>query len=160
MSLKKEIIFIYIQKKINYDVLRRLSKQLVDDLMIERNIIKPENKIQNIDKMTILKAPKPENIIEEKDNIFIAPKIKEPLKNQNIDSLLIEGINRPENKIQEVDKMEILRAPKSTNISIEEKDSLFIPRKEKEPLEKQLVDDLMIEKSIKNMIIQFKILIK
>ena len=126
-----------------------LTKQLVDDLMIERNIIKPENKIQNIDKMTILKAPKPENIIEEKDNIFIAPKIKEPLKNQNIDSLLIEGINRPENKIQEVDKMEILRAPKSTNISIEEKDSLFIPRKEKEPLEKQLVDDLMIEKSIK-----------
>ena len=126
-----------------------LTKQLVDDLMIERNIIKPENKIQNIDKMTILKAPKPENIIEEKDNIFIAPKIKEPLKNQNIDSLLIEGINRPENKILEVDKMEILRAPKSTNISIEEKDSLFIPRKEKEPLEKQLVDDLMIEKSIK-----------
>ena len=126
-----------------------LTKQLVDDLMIERNIIKPENKIQNIDKMTILKAPKPENIIEERDNIFISPKIKEPLKNQNVDSLLIEGNNRPENKIQEVDKMEILKAPKTTNISIEEKDTFFIPRKEKEPLEKQLVDDLMIEKSIK-----------
>ena len=127
-----------------------LTKQLVDDLMIERYIIKSENKIQNIDKIIILKTPKPENTIEEKDNIFISPKIKEPMKNQNVDSLIIEGIIRPVNKIQEVDKIEILRAPKSFIISIEEKDTFFIPRKEKEPFEKQLVDDLMIEKNIKN----------
>lgn len=60
--------------------------------------------------------------------------------------------------------MEISRAPKSTNISIEEKDSFSIPRKEKDPIEKQLIDNLtrfrislfwgykglMIEKSNKN----------
>jgi hypothetical protein len=102
--------------------------------MIEKSIKKYDNTIQNIDKIEILKSPKPQNIIEKKDSIFIEPKKKEPLKSQIIDSILVEGINRPENKIQNIDKIEILRTPKSKNIIIEENDSLFIPPIIKEPL--------------------------
>ena len=124
-----------------------LNKQLVDELLIEGNM-KPDHKIQNVDKMEILRAPKAGHKIEEKESLFIPPKKKEPLNNQIIDSIIIEGTYRPDNKIQTVDKMDILRTPRPKNI-IETNHNLFILPKEKEPLMKQLVDDLTIEKTMR-----------
>ena len=60
-----------------------LNKQLVDELLIEGNM-KPDIRIQTVDKMGILKTLKCENIIEEKESIFIASKVKELFKNQVI----------------------------------------------------------------------------
>ena len=125
-----------------------LKNQIVDKLLIEGNNI-PDNIIQVVDKMEILKAPKKENIIiEQNDNLFIPPKEKQLLKNQIVDNILIEGNIRQDNAIQNVDKMDILRTPKPEN-KIEIKDNILIEPIEKEPLFKQLVDDLFIE-SIKN----------
>ena len=151
-------IFIDIQKPKNIMELRDniqisqienepLKMQIADNLYIEKlSLIKPENKIQNIDKITIFKAPIPENIIEVKENLEILPIEKEPLKKQLIDALYIEGLllNKPENEIQNTNKLSIFRTPKPNNV-IEAKDYLTILPKEKEPMQKQLVDDLYIE---------------
>ena len=130
-----------------------LKKQLIDDLYIERIMsLKPENKIQNIDKLSIFRTPRPDNIIEEGDNLEIISieKEKEPLKKQLVDDLYIERIMllKPENKIQNIDKLSILRTMKPINNSIEEGESLEILPLEKDPLKKQLVDDLYIEGQI------------
>ena len=53
-----------------------LKNQIVDNILIEVNN-RPDNAIQNVDKMNIWRTPKPENIIEIIDNIFIKPKDKE-----------------------------------------------------------------------------------
>jgi len=61
-----------------------LKNQKVGSIEIEGNI-RPENNIQNIDKIEILRAPKPKNIIvEEKDSIFIEgeKKVNEHLINK------------------------------------------------------------------------------
>ena len=123
------------------------KKQLVDDLYIEKqNLVKPENKIQKVDKLSILKTPRPQNIVEATENLEILPISKEPLKKQLIDALQIEGLSliKPENKIQNTDKLTIFKTEKPENI-IEENDFLVIMPSEKEPLQKQLVDDLYIE---------------
>ena len=143
-----------IEPKDNLEILRKekepLKKQLVDDLFIEKLItIKPENKIQNIDKIEIFRIPKSNNVIvESRDNIEILPKPKNPLKLQLIDSLSIEGAERPKNEIQNIDKISILKSPKNVLNIIEERDNIHLYPKEKEPLTKQLVDDLMIERNI------------
>lgn len=46
--------------------------------------MKPINKIQNINKLTILKVPKPQNGIESKGNLEILSIEKEPLQKQII----------------------------------------------------------------------------
>ena len=127
-----------------------LKKQLVDNLFIENlNLIKPENKMQNVDKMTIFRTPRPQSIIEARENLEILPNEKEPLKKQLIDSLYIEGLIllKSENKIQNIDKMSIFKTPKPQN-KMEIRDNIeIIPvKKEKNILKKQLVDDLYIER--------------
>ena len=152
---KKQIYLVEEKENIQIMPLEKqpLNKQLVDELLIEGNM-KPDIRIQTVDKMEILKTPKCENKIEEKESIFIAPKVKEPFKNQIIDSLLIEGNLKPKNEIQIVDKMDILKTPKPDNM-IDNNFNISILPKEKEPLMKQLVDDLTIErKNIPNNEIQ------
>ena len=122
-----------------------LKKQLVDDLYIEKMvIIKPENKIQNIDKISIFTLPRSQNSIESKDNIEILPIKKEPLSSQVVDAILIEGIEKKDNQIQQTSLMTILKSPKTPNI-IESTEDLFINAKEKEKLKYQNIDKLLIE---------------
>ena len=71
------------------------------------------------------------------------------MKSQKVDSIEVEGNIRPENNIQNVDKIEILRTSKPKNLLIEEKDSIFIPQKEKEPLKSQKVDSIEVEGNMK-----------
>jgi len=125
---------------------KSLEKQLVDNLVILPSKKQINNVIQNVDKMGILRTPKPQNIIEQKEEFLILPKEKEPLKNVIIDNILIEGNPRQDNLIQIVDKIEILRTPKAGNI-IESNDNIFIAPKEKEPLKNQIVDKILIEGS-------------
>ena len=106
-----------------------LKKQIVDSILIEGNI-KPNNEIQNVYKIDILKTQKPENIIELNEYVFIGPKKREILISQIVDYILFEGINRTDNAIQKVDKIEILKSPKPKNI-IEENENIFIKTKEK-----------------------------
>ena len=109
-------------------------------------LLKPENKIQNIDKLSILRTMKPiNNSIEEGESLEILPLEKDPLKKQLVDDLYIEGqiLTKPDNKIQNIDKLSIFRTPRPDNI-IEEGDNLEILKLKKEPLKKQLVDDLYI----------------
>ena len=124
-----------------------LKGQIVDNILIEGDI-KKFNNIQKLDNVEILRTTKikQENIIEEKDNIYIPPEEKEPLNNQVVDNILIEGIEYPQNDIQTIDKIELLTKtkPKSLN-EIEEKENIFIPAKEKEPLNKHNIDKLLIE---------------
>ena len=132
-----------------------LKKQLVDNLYIEPNYkIIAENKIQNIDKFNIDKTPRADNIIVIGENLEILPNEKKPLKKQSIDALFIEGLilNKFGNLIQNVDKFTIMKIPRAKNI-IEIKDNIEIFPIEKEPLKKQLVDDLYIE-SIKSLILK------
>ena len=124
-----------------------LNKQNTDTLLIEGNL-KPNNQIQTLEKLEILKNEKPkiEYVIECNDNIVILPKEKEPLLQQNLDKLFIERIIKPENSIQNLDKFDILKSskPKKENI-IEENANIFIQPIEKGPLNKQEVDNILIE---------------
>ena len=121
-----------------------LKEQIVDNILVEGNI-KPNNKIQNVDKMNILRTPKPENKIEQKENILISPKEREPLKKQLVDDLLIERTQKVNNNsIQKLDKFEIIKEPKPQNV-IEKKEKIYIPSKEKDPIVTQKVDELLIE---------------
>jgi hypothetical protein len=112
-----------------------LTKQNVDSLFVEKTK-KPDNAIQNLDKLEILKAEKPEkiNIIEQSQNIEILAEKqeREPLKRQLVDNIVVEGNDRDNNEIQSANKVEILRSskPKKQN-SIEDNCNLFIPPTEK-----------------------------
>ena len=125
-----------------------LQKQLVDDLIILPNKKSIVNLIQFVDKIEILRAPRPENIMEQNEEFLILPKQKEPLKNEIIDNILIEGNLRQDNLIQWVDKIEILKTPKPENV-IELNDNIFIAPKQKESLKNQLVDNILIEGNIR-----------
>ena len=64
-----------------------MKKQLVDDLYIESiKKIKPDNKIQNTEKLTIFKSWKPKNIIKMKYNrdILKTPKPENIIESNNI----------------------------------------------------------------------------
>ena len=143
---------ILIEERVNLEILpiekAPLKKQLVDDLFIEGfMLMKPDNKIQNINKINIFKASKPKNIIEMRENLEILPIEKEPLKKQLIDALYIEGLNltKPNNKIQNIDKIILTDNQKPKNM-IELIDNIQIDSIEKEPLIFQVVDNLYIER--------------
>ena len=93
-------------------------------------------------------------MIEQMDEIFIDSKSKAPLESQFLDDIIIEGIERPQNEIEKIDEINISstnywlkRKNKSNNnIIIEPKDSIFIPHKEKEPLEIQVLDYMLVER--------------
>ena len=105
MEIEKESIFIPHKEK------EPLKNQKVYRFEVEGNI-RPKNKIPNIDKIEILGNWR-------------------TFKNQKVGSIEVEGNIRPENNIQNIDKIEILRTPKPENLIVEEKDSIFIPRKKK-----------------------------
>ena len=100
--------------------------------------------------MDTLRTPKPENKIENKDNILIEQIEKEPLLKQLVDDLIIESEIKPDNITQFAYKLEILRNPKpKPENNIEQKDSILIPSKEKELLNKQNTDILLNEGELK-----------
>lgn len=127
-----------------------LKKQVVDDLFIEKSfLIKPDNLMQNVDKITIQELNKEQNSIESGHSLEIFPAQKEPLQMQLIDSLFIEKNiqKKPENKIQNIEKMSLFKTKKPQNIyeSIDNIEISYI--EEEKSLEKQTVDNLFIEKN-------------
>jgi hypothetical protein len=90
--------------------------QLLDNIFIEGNE-KVDYEIQKIDNIVIdgieLERPLQENInvMEQRENIIISPKEKEPLKKQLIDSIVVEKVNYPDYEI-ETSSIEILKEPK------------------------------------------------
>ena len=126
-----------------------LKKQIVDILFIEKtDLIKPENIVQNVDKLAISKISKEENSIESVETIEIIPSQKEPLQIQFIDALYIEKQDKikPENKIQKIEKISLYKIKKPEN-KYENIDKIEISYiKEEKILEKQSVDNLLIEK--------------
>ena len=52
------------------------------------------------DKMFIKSVEKPENEVEERDQIIIEAIPKEPLQPEYIDEIIIDGEDRPENEVQ------------------------------------------------------------
>ena len=138
-------------------VLKPLQMQLIEDLFIEKTLIKPKIELQNIDKITISQKPNPINIIEEINSIEIESLVLKPLQIQLIDDLFIEKtLKKPQNELQNIDKITILQKRAPIN-SIEEIDNIEIEPLEKMPLEKQIINDIFIEKtpySFKDLIIE------
>ena len=132
-----------------------LKKQTVDDLFIEETfLIKPDNMIQNIDKLTISNMVKDQNYIESVGSLEIFPIEKTPLQIQFIDSLYIEKLKKPENEIQIIEKMSLFKTTKPQNI-YENIDNIEISYAEEEKcLVKQSLDNLFIEKTNKKPINQ------
>ena len=126
-----------------------LKKQYVDNIFIEEaNIIKPQNEIQNTNKLTILKIIKPQNSIESNESIEIFPIVKDPLQMQFIDTLFIKKIKR-ENQIQKTEKLSLFKIQKPKNVfeSIDNIEISYI--EEEKALERQKIDDLFIPKKLK-----------
>jgi len=122
-----------------------LLKQSMDNLFIEKTQ-RPDNAIQIIDRMQILRKSKPKNIIiEQNESIEILPKEKDKLQNLNVDNIIIEGNIRQDNEIQYVDKFNVLKTVKAQpENKIELKDNIFIEPKQKEPLDKESRDSILI----------------
>ena len=128
-----------------------LQKQCIDDLFIKREILtKPENLIQNIDKIFITETIKPENSIEPCESFLIYEIEKEPLQEQSIDTFHIDKFKtiKPENKFKQNERFSLIKIKRPKNI-IENINSIGIFYEEEEKiLEEQLVDDFFIEKSL------------
>ena len=94
---------------------------------------------------------KKDNInIEKMLNLHIPSKEKEILELQIIDRMLMEPLSRPENEIQQTLSFNIARSFKVFDIIQPENDVyLYIEPTEKEPLEKQTIDSLFVDKSKK-----------
>ena len=127
-----------------------LKKQQVDNLFIEKiYLIKPENIIQNIDKLTISKLIKEQNSIESGESLEIYPSQKEPLKMQIVDALFIQKNTKPENEIQKTESINLFKIKKPQNIH-ENIDSIEISVIDEEKiLQKQTLDNFFVEKTIK-----------
>ena len=74
------------------------------------------------------------NVIKTEKNLYL----------QNIDSILIEALQKKEHEEQRSSLMTILKTPKPLN-EIEILSQIFIPPKEKIPLDIQIIDDILIE---------------
>ena len=122
-----------------------LNQQIVDNIIIE-GIVHPENIIQNLDKIELIKNPKiiPENKISLIDSIYLPQKDLDLIE-QKIDNLLIQSMDKPENEIQKLEKVNILKSTKPKPPTTIEHQDLFIPQKEKAPLNSQTIDKLLIE---------------
>ena len=134
---------------------KTLEKQTVDDLFIPRKL-KPISQIQKIDKLTIFKTKRPNNIIRTEYYFELLPQEKDPLQAQFIDDFYIQKIIKPENISQNIDKIYIYEIPKATNF-IQSRDIIELSSIENEPLQIQLIDDLFIEKtpySFKNLMME------
>ncbi len=110
--------------------------EYIDELFFDE-LPQPDNDIQIVDQMeilktekekpqwetipseecslTILRQEKPENVVEERDSINIPAKDKPENQVEYIDELTLETDIRPENEMQIVDQMEILKEQKPEN---------------------------------------------
>ena len=85
-----------------------------------------------------------ENVIEEMNGITILAHEKEPNSIQKINLLYIQGEKRPwENLTEEYQTFTLTRQEKPEN-QIEPRDSIEITSLEKDPLSRQLINDLFI----------------
>ena len=139
---ERDTLFIESEKKVN----KPLKNQLVNSIIVE-GINRPENYIQNIYKIAILKTPKSDNKIETINSIFIEPKEKKPLQYQFINEILIEREKKPQNEIMNIDEINLYgNTPKLRDKNImQQNDMLFIRSKEKDPLIKQNMDCIEVE---------------
>ena len=123
------------------------NNQKTDNILIE-GINRPDNEIQIVDKVEILKSKisKPEYIIELNDNLLIKSSDKKPLEYQNLDNLFIDAKERENNEIKNVDKIKILGNAKEKNVDniMEENCQFIILPKKKQPLQYQLIDVMLI----------------
>ena len=104
--------------------------------------IKPDN---DLEKFLIESEPKEENIIQENNALNIASLEKEENKIQNINCLYIQGVKMPwENLSKENKEIFIQKKEKEENI-IESRDSIQVISLEKDPLQKQLINALIVE---------------
>ncbi len=110
-------------------------------------------KKQSIDSLCIKKtlAIKPKNIFESIDNIEISfIEEKKTLEKQFVDDLFIEKeqINKPTNIIQNIDSLNIDEKQKPNNIISEEYYFELLPL-DKIPLQKQFIDEIQFEETLK-----------
>ena len=111
-----------------------LQNEYADELYI-KGIAIPENEIQVVDQMEILKAPKPDNEID------------------YIDELEILRTEKPANEIEKIDRIKLSAMPIIEEIkirrfegefNIEERDSVQLLSEEKPQLQTEYVDELKI----------------
>ena len=101
-----------------YDILvsDNINKNINIDINFDFNFNKPDNVIKERDGIYIQGIKKEQyNVIDERDGIHIEGKEKEPSQNEYIDELLLEGERMPDNEIQLIDQMEILKVSKLEN---------------------------------------------
>ena len=140
----KKILSVEERDSINIKGEQKQENQVeyIDEMFLSEEI-KPENEIQIVDQMeilkteqekekeqhqwitipseeqkiTILKKPKSDNILEERDSLLILGIEKEQNQVEYIDELFLEELSKPDNEIQIVDQMEILKIkePKPEN---------------------------------------------
>ena len=144
-KIEKNYDFVLLFRKKNV-----LIVQKIDQLMIEKEPKDKEFIFQEIDKIEIKEIQKKEiDYIEapnEKIVILGNKKIQEN-KEVTVDNICLESLQKEKNQIENVEKMDILKSIKKVELKniIENKDNIFIPHKEKEKLDKNLVESIFIE---------------
>ena len=104
--------------------------------------IKPDN---DLEKFLIEKEPKEENIIQGNNGLNIVSLEKEENEIQKLNYLFIQGVKMPwENLSQENKEIFIQKKEKEENI-VEPRDSIEVISLEKYPLERQLINALIVQ---------------
>ena len=98
--------------------------------------------------MEIVKQPRPENILEQRDAIEIIAAEKDAPLMQPINQLFIAGIVKPENEVQRTGEMEIEKQPRPENIE-EQRDAIEIIGAEKDAPQIQPINQLFIAGIVK-----------
>ena len=110
-----------------------LQTEYVDELKI-KGITKPDNEIQLINQMEILKSGiKPTNAIEYLEEVQLLSAPKAPLIIESLDFISIEKDQR------------LLRGKNDRQYNLEERDNIKILAMEKDPLKAEYIDELYIQ---------------
>ena len=118
-----------------------LQQQGINQLTIY-SLDKEENQIENTEQVEILRVEKPLNEIETIIGVELIGLEKQPLVKQLINELFIYEI-KDENECQRTEEFELFPVPKPENIIVL-RDSIEILGIEKQPLQSQLINELII----------------
>jgi len=125
-----------------------LKPEYIDEIIFDGEI-RPENEIQIIDQMEVLKTEKPENIIENIDEFeLLYSQHKWITIPSEEDKMLIKSVEKPENEIEERDQIIIEAVPKEP-LQPEYIDEIIIDGEDRPENEVQLIDQMEILKTEK-----------
>ena len=137
------------EKRLLKDEIEKLKKKCdkykEENENLKKEKIKLNEELSKANKVIKMKTQKKfeKCEVQERDALQIFSLIKEPNQVEYIDEILIEGFDMPEIQAQLIEQMEINREERKEN-EIQKNEEFIILKKEKEPLEIEYLDYLVV----------------